>query len=187
MTQLNRWSLAFGMALLLPIASFSQESKVAAVDFERVVVGSASGKKAADQWNAKYAEFQKNLEARQKEIEDAQTKLRTQANILSETAKADLTRDIDRKTTELNRLSEDAQKQMEDLRAQLLSPVSATAQQVLQKYAADQGYTVVVDVSNPETNVIYVNPKADITEAVIKQIDAASPVAAAPAPRPPAQ
>lgn len=193
MTHLKRWSVAVAIACLLPIAGIAQESKVGVVDFERVVVGSASGKKAADQWNAKYAEHQKDLEARQKAIEDQQTKLRTQGNILSETAKADITRDIERKTTELNRLSEDAQKQMEDLRAQLLSPISAIAQQVLQKYSSDNGYTIVIDISNPETNVLHVNEKADITDLIIKQIDALPPAAAAPAPatpaapRPPAQ
>src|SRR5687768_14270580 len=91
MTHLNKWGMAIALSLLIPIGGFAQESKVALVDFERVVVGTAAGKKAADQWNAKYAEHQKNLEARQKEIEDQQTKLRTQGNVLSEAAKAEIT------------------------------------------------------------------------------------------------
>ena len=187
MSHLNKWVPAIILSLLIPIAGLAQESKVALVDFERVVVGTAAGKKAADQWNAKYAEHQKNLEARQKEIEDQQTKLRTQGNVLSDAAKAEITRDIDRKTTELNRLSEDAQKQMEDLRTQLLQPISQLAQQVLQTYAAEKGYTVVIDVSSPETSIIYVNEKALITDDVIKQIDSlpAAPAATTPTTTPP--
>jgi outer membrane protein len=179
----KKWGLAVAMSLLTSIGLFAQESKIAAVDFERVVVGSAAGKKAADQWNAKYAEHQKGLEARQKEIEDLQNKLKTQASILSDSAKADITRDADRKTTELNRLSEDAQKQMEDLRAQLLQPISEIAQRVLQGYATEKGYTVIVDVSNPQSNIIHVNEKADITDDVIKRIDS-QPTTAAPAAAP---
>jgi len=110
--------------------------------------------------------------------------LRTQGNVLSDAAKAEITRDIDRKTTELNRLSEDAQKQMEELRAELLQPISEVAERVLQTYAVEQGYTIVIDVSNPQTSVIHVNEKADITDDVIKQIDS---MAAAPATPPPAQ
>lgn len=181
----DKWGLAIIMSLLIPIGGIAQGAKIAIVDFEKVVVGSAAGKKASDQWNAKYAEHQKTLEARQKEISDAQNKLQTQANILSETAKADLTRDIDRKTTDLNRLSEDAQKEMEDLRAQLLQPISENAQAVLQAYAAENDYSVVVDISNPDSNVVYSNPKAEITDAVIKRIDSQpAPAAATPAAAP---
>ena len=166
-------------ALLTPCAAFPQESKIAAVDFERVVVESAAGKKAQDGWNAKYTEHQKNLEARQKEIDDAQNNLKTRGNVLSDAAKADLTRDIDKKTTELNRLTEDAQKEMEDLRSTLLQPITENAQRVLQAYATEKGYTIVIDVSNPQTNVVYVNMKSDITDDVIKRVDS-TPAAAAP-------
>jgi outer membrane protein len=172
-------------ALLIPVAAFSQESKVATVDFERVVVESASGKKAQDNWNAKYTEHQKNLEAKQKEIDDAQNNLKSRGNVLSEAAKADITRDIDKKTTDLNRLTEDAQKEMEELRTNLLGPISENAQRVLQQYAAEKGYTVVIDVSNPQTNIVYVNTKSDITQDVIKLIDSQpAPAAAAPAAAP---
>jgi outer membrane protein len=184
MHHLTRYILTFAtLALALtPVVGFAQESKVAIVDFERVVVGSAGGQKAATTWNTRYAEVQKNLEARQKEIEDAQNRLRTQGNVLSDAVKAEITRDVDRKTTELNRLSEDAQKDMEQMRADLLQPISVTAQRVLQAYAAEKGYTLIVDTSNPQGGIVYVNEKADITDDLIKRMDAETPAATAPAP-----
>jgi outer membrane protein len=173
------------LALLIPCASFAQESKIATVDFERVVVESAGGKKAQANWNAKYTEHQKDLEAKQKEIDDAQTNLKSRGNVLSDAAKADITRDIDKKTTDLNRLTEDAQKEMEDLRTKLLQPISETAQRILQAYAAEKGYTVIIDISNPQTNVVFFNPKSDITQDVIKRIDSEPAAAATPATAPP--
>ncbi len=195
MTHKTRWILFSAVfALLIPDAAFSQESKIATVDFERVVVESAAGKKAQDNWNSKYTDHQKNLEAKQKEIDDAQNNLKSRGNVLSDAAKADIARDIDKKTTDLNRLTEDAQKEMENLRTNLLGPISENAQRIMQQYAAEKGYTVVIDVSNPQTNVVYVNPKTDITQDVIKLIDsqpAATPAAgpapsAAPSATPPA-
>ena len=118
--------------------------------------------------------------------------MKTRGNVLSDIAKADIGKDIEKKTTELNRLSEDAQKEMEDMRASLLQPISELAQRIVQVYASEKGLTVVVDTSNPQTNLIYVNPKSDITEDVIKRVDAeiAAAAKAAPAPaaapRPPA-
>jgi len=187
MTRIRTWTLsllAVILTLAVPLMLCSQESKVATVDFERVVVESAAGKKAQDSWNTKYTEHQKDLEGRQKEIDDAQNNLKSRGTVLSDAAKADITRDIDKKTTELNRLTEDAQKEMEDLRTKLLQPISERAQRVLQAYAAEKGYTVVIDTSNPQTNIIYVNPKTDITQDVIKRIDSEPAAASAPAAAP---
>jgi Skp family chaperone for outer membrane proteins len=176
--------------LLLPVASFAQESKVAVVDFERAVVGSAAGQNAATSWNNRYTEVQQSLESRQKEIEDTQNRLRTQSNVLSEAVKAEMTRDIERKTTELNRASEDAQRDMEELRASLLQPITAVAQAALQAYSREMGFTLIIDISNPQGGVVYWNPGADVTDELIKRIDAqvpatpAAPATTAPAPSP---
>jgi outer membrane protein len=182
--QTYRLGLALLIALFIPVASFSQETRIATVDFERLVVGSAAGQKAANEWNTKYAEAQQRLQARQREIEDDQNKLRTQSNVLSEAARAELTRGIERKTTELNRLSEDAQREMEELRARLLQPITETAQRTLQAYVNEKGFTLVIDTSNPGANIIHVNETLDITNDVIQRVDAAAPAPAAPAAAP---
>ena len=77
-------------------------------------------------------------------------------------------------------------------------PKSATA--LLNAMAEQQGYTLVVDISNPQSNVVFANPKNDITEELVKRIDAeaakapasseappkTAPPAGSAAPRPPA-
>src|SRR6059036_2291240 len=128
--------------LLIPSSLPGQGySKIAVVDFERAVVESVEGKKASDGFNAKLEERQKEVEKRQKELEEAQNKLRTQERVLSDAAKADLQRDIDRRQTELTRVNEDAQKELGALRDELLRPVADLATRILKAYASDQGYT----------------------------------------------
>src|SRR5260370_29372472 len=78
-----------------------QVSKIAVVDFERAVVQSADGKKSSEKFNAALKGRQADAEKRQKELEDAQRKLQTQQQLLNDTAKANLQKDIDRRTTEL--------------------------------------------------------------------------------------
>ena len=152
--------------LLIPSPLLGQVfSKVGVVDFERAVVESTEGKKSSVKFNAK-------LEGRQKEVEEAQNKLRTQERVLSDAAKADLQRDIDRRQTELTRVNEDAQKELGALRDELLRPVADLATKILNAYASDQGYTIIIDVSNPGNNVIWANPAADITTELIRRIDA---------------
>src|SRR6266568_2935374 len=182
-----KWPLLLTVILLFPLIPVrSQTSRIAVVDFEKAVVESAEGKKSSDKFNAALQSKQAAGEKRQKELEDAQKKLQTQERTLSETAKANLQRDIDRRTTELRRLNEDAQKEMQSLRDELLRPIAERASAILNAIAAEQGYTLVVDVSNPQNNVVWFNPKNDITAELTRRIDAATPKTseAVPAPRP---
>lgn len=153
----------------------AQVSNVAVVDFERAVVESVEGKKASDKFNVTLKAKQADVEKRQRDLEESQKKLANGTITLSATAKADLQRDIDRKTTELQRLNDDTQKELQGLRDELLRPIAERATAALNAMAAAEGYTLVIDISNPENNVIWANPKNDITAELIKRIDTAAP------------
>jgi outer membrane protein len=162
------------LALLLsPLVLQAQLSTVVVVDFERAVVESQQGKKASEKFNATLQAKQGEIEKRQKELDDQQKKLQNGARTLSDQAKGDLQKDIDRRTRELQRLNEDAQKELQGLRDELLRPIAERATAVLQAMAAEKGYTLVVDVSNQESIVLYVSEKSEITAELIKRIDAA--------------
>ena len=149
----------------------AQISKVAEVDFERAVVTSVEGKKSSDKFNATVQAKQTEIEKRQKELDDQQKKLQNGVRTLSDTAKADIEKDIDRRTTDLKRINEDAQKDLQGLRDELLRPIAERATGILQAMAVEGNYTLIVDVSNPQNNVIWANPRNDITEELIKRID----------------
>src|SRR5262245_50770022 len=155
-----------------PAVVRAQNSKVAAVDFERAVVQCSEGKKASEKFNTAVQAKQTELAQRQKDIDDSTKKLQNGARTLSDAAKGELQRDIDKKTTELQRLNEDAQKELETMRDELLRPIAQRATALLNAMAEQSGYTMVIDVSNPQSNVVFVNQKFDITEELIKRIDA---------------
>src|SRR5213593_4420134 len=170
-----KWPLLLTVILLFPLIPVrSQTSRVAVVDFEKAVVESAEGKKSSERFNATLQSKQAEAEKRQKELEDAQKKLQTQGPALSETAKANLQKDIDRHTTELQRFNEDAQKELQSVRDELLRPIAERASAILNALAAEQGYTLIVDISNPQSNIVWFNPKNDITEELTRRIDAAT-------------
>src|SRR5438132_1598473 len=162
-----------GFFMSAPLVS-GQISKIAVVDFERAIVQSVEGKKSSGQFNAKLQSKQADAEKRQKELEDAQRKLQTQERTLSDTAKANLQKDIDRRTTELKRFNEDSQKELQSLRDELLRPIAERASAILNAIAAEQGYTLIIDVSNPQSNVVWFNPNNDLTAELTRRIDAAT-------------
>jgi outer membrane protein len=57
---------------------------------------------------------------------------------------------------------------------------------VIERYARDNGYTLVVDVSNPQTPVLYASPSIDITKDIIELYDKSAAQMSAPKPAAPA-
>src|SRR5438128_5279021 len=166
-------SLLVIMTLVVSVSLVhGQTWRVAVVDFEKAIVESVEGKKSSDKFNSTLQAKQAEGEKRQKELEDAQRKLQTQERTLSDTAKANLQKDIERRTTELQRYNEDAQKELQSLRDELLRPIAERASAILNAMAVEQGYTLIVDVSNPQNNVVWFNPKNDMTAELTRRIDA---------------
>ena len=162
--------------------------RVAVVDFQKVVLENAEGKKAQEKLMAEVSKRQKEFEEKQKSLQDAQNKLQTQGQVLTDAVKADLSRTIDKLNTDLQRMNDDAQKDIGDLQQNLLRPIADRAQKVLQAYSTENGFAVVFDVSNQANNIIYVQDVADVTTEIIRRVDSelvkTPPAPAATAPKP---
>jgi len=173
MRKLARCLTLIFAAFLLPAAVIAQEAKIGVVDMERAIVQSTEGKKAEANFTSKFEQLRRNIEGKQKHIEDQQNKLKTQERLLDDAAKAAITTDITKSQTELTRSQDDAQKELDSLRGELMRPIAQVAEVVVQSYARDHGFTLLIDSSNPQnTSIVFVHRQADITDEVIKLIDA---------------
>jgi len=165
-----------------PAAASAGAGRVAVVDFQKAVIENAEGKKAQEKFMAEVNKRQKEFEGKQKSLSDAQNKLQTQAQVLTDPVKAELNRQIDKLNTELQRMNDDAQKDLGDFQQQLFRPIMEQTQKVLQAYSVENGFAVVFDVSSQANSIIYVQDVADITTEIIRRVDAT--VAKAPAAAP---
>ena len=164
--------------------------KVAVVDFQKAVTENSEGKKAQEKFMGELNKRQKEFEDKQKALTDAQTKLQNGDKALSETAKADLAKQIDKLNTELQRMNDDAEKELRDLQQQLFRPIMEKTQDVVKSYSTENGFAVVFDVSSQANSIVYVQDVADITTEIIRRVDAtptkapAAPAASTPGPKP---
>ena len=157
--------------------------RVAVVDFQKAVTENSEGKKAQEKFMAELNKRQKEFEDKQKALSEAQNKLQTQDKVLSDTVKGDLAKQIDRLNTELQRMNDDAQKELGDFQQQLFRPIAERTQEVLKSYSAETGFAVVFDSSSQANSIIYVQEVADITTEIIRRVDAAAAKAPAAAPK----
>ena len=105
-------------------------------------------------------------------------------NTLSEEAQQKLVREIDQKTKALNRDTEDARSELDQEQQKLMGELFSRIQVVLDKYAKDNGYTLILDISSPQTPVMYASNAIDVTREIIELYDKNAPSATAAAPAP---
>ena len=187
-----------GLGVILPGVSYPAAAqttqKLAVINIQQAIVETKDGQKARNDLQAKFGPTQKELQDKQAKLAALQDQYRKGQNTLSDEAKQKLARDIDGATTTLKRDTEDANTEVQEAERKVMDELGGKMMAVLNKYAAENGYVLVIDVSNPQTPVLFASNTIDITRDVIGLYDKGSaagsnPAAAAPkpaAPRPPA-
>ncbi|MEQ1884549.1 MAG: OmpH family outer membrane protein [Bryobacteraceae bacterium] len=168
--------MALGVA---GIAAAQAPTKIAVIQIQGALVATKEGQKAAADLETRMGPRKRELEAKQAEIKDLQDRLQKGGNTLSDSAKDDLTRNIDQKTKSYNRQIEDAQAELEGEQQKVLNMLGQKMMQVIDKYAQQNGYAVVLDVSNQNTPVLYASNTVDITKDIVEMYDKSAPTAAA--------
>jgi outer membrane protein len=180
------------LALALTLTAQAQQGKIAVINIQGAIISTKDGQKAAAELNAKTAPKKRELEQKQNDIAGLQDQLNKGTNTLSDTAKNDLYKSIEAKKKNLQREVEDAQADLEADQQKLLQQLGQKILAVIEKYARDNGYTMVVDVSSPQTPVLYASPSIDITKEIIELYDknaqsgTPAPTPTTSAPKPPA-
>ena len=172
------------------MAGAQTPTRVGVIQIQSALTGTKDGQKAVAELESRMAPKQKEMERKRSEIQELQDKLNKGGNAMAQTAKDDLARNIDAKTKSYNRDMEDARAELDQEQRKLLEDLSGKMQVVIDKFALANGYAVILDVSNQNTNVLYVASGVDITKDVIDMYDKANPSgpstkpAAPPAPKP---
>jgi len=173
-------------AVTAPVSAAAPPTKVAVIQIQAALAATKEGQKAAADLEVKLGPRKKELDGKQAEIKDLQEKLQRGGNTLSDSAKEDLTRNIDAKTKSYNRELEDAQAELEQEQQKVVGALGQKMMAVIDKYAQQNGFAIVLDVSSQTTPVLYASNTVDITKEVIdlydKTVFTASPAPATPAP-----
>jgi outer membrane protein len=150
-------------------------TKVGVIQVQAALTGTKDGQKAVAEFQSKMVPKQKEMERKRSEIQELQDKLSKGGNAMAQAAKDELARNIDAKTKSFNRDMEDAQAEAQTEQTKMLEELSGKMQVVIDKFALANGYTALLDVSNQNTNVIWINPAIDVTKEIIDLYDKMNP------------
>lgn len=175
--------VAFTLAVAAALAANAQgPTKVAVISIQGAIAATKDGQKAIAELDSKAAPKRKELDQKQTDINTLKDQLNKGSNTLSEATKAELYKNIQQKTTSLQRDFEDAQADMDQEQQKILQQLGQKILAVIERYARDNGYAMVVDVSSPQTPVMYASPSIDITKEIIDLYDKNSATMSTPAP-----
>jgi outer membrane protein len=152
--------------------------KIAIIQFQQAVGATNEGQRDFAELRKKFEPKQTQLKTQSDEIDSLKKQLQTQGATLSDSARASLTKQIDDKTKSLQRSAEDAQNDFQTEMGETYQKLAEKVYQVVQTYAAQSGYTLVLDASAQQSPVLWANQGTDISQAVVEAYNTKSGVPA---------
>jgi outer membrane protein len=168
-----RSSLIPAALLCLTFGAYAQTapSKVGVISIQGAIVGTKDGQKASQDLDTKFVPRKKEFDTRQNEVAQLQDQYNKGGTVMSEEKRNQLARDIDEKKKRLERDMQDAEEDLKGEQQKVLQGLGQRMMAVIEKYAKDNGYTMILDVSNPNTPVLYASSGIDITQDIVSLYD----------------
>jgi outer membrane protein len=150
-------------------------TKVAIISVQQAILQTKDGQKASADLQARFLPRRQEIEKKQASIQTLQEQMKKGSATMSEDAKTKLARDIDSGQKSLQREGEDFEADVQQEEGRIMQDLGQKIMDVIIKYATQNGYAMVLDVSNQQTPVLWADPSADITTEIIKLYDQAHP------------
>jgi outer membrane protein len=152
--------------------------KIGIINMQQAILASNEGRRDFESLQKKFEPKQTELKGMNDEVEGLKKQLNTQGDKLNDEARANLVKTIELKQKSLQRSLEDAQGDFQSQQNDILNRVGQKMMEVLDKYAKDNGYTMILDVSNPQSPVLWAGASSDVTKAIVDAYNTQSGVAA---------
>ncbi len=150
---------------------FLQGAKTGFVNLQAIAAATVDGRAAASKVNALAQKKQTEGADKAKALQTNQQKLQTGGSIMSEAARTQLEKEIERQQVEGQRFEQDAQAELTELQQQLQQEFQAKLLPILETLSKEKGLHVLF--STGDAGVIWIDQGIDLTQEAVKRMDAA--------------
>jgi Skp family chaperone for outer membrane proteins len=154
-----------------PPAPFPQGAKVAYVYLQQIAALSNEGKAAQAKVTAMTQKKQAEIADKQKALQGAQQKLQTGGSVMSDQARGQLEKDIDRQTRDLERLNQDAQADINELTQEVQAEFNKRLFPILEQLSKENSLHLLFSAT--DAGLIWAADGLDLTMEAVKKLDAA--------------
>lgn len=167
-------------------AGAASTAKVGVINIRSAIVSTAEGKQASAELQSQFAPRQTELENMNKQINDLRQRLAACEGKCSQDEIARLTTQGQRLAQQLDRRQNEYQDDVNAAQGDVVDRIGRKMVDVLDRYARENGFTVVLDSSAQNNPILYASTQIEVTQEIVRLYDSAYPVKAAPAPAKPA-
>ena len=171
--------LALGVTMLANAQAAGTPTKVGIIHIQNAILATKDGQKAANDLQTKFGPTKSQIDKMNSEVLSVEDKLKKGSQTLSDDARQNLMRERDQKATALKRATEDAQAEVEQEEGKIMQELGQRVMQVVAKYATDNGFAIIIDVSSQQTPVLWAANGIDITKEIVDLYDKNAPAATA--------
>ncbi len=149
---------------------YPEGAKIAYVDIQAIASSSAEGKAATGKLQELEKKKVAEIQAKNKQLEDARQKQKTSPTIMNDSSRLSLEKEVDKLTREVQFLQQEAQADRNALQTELQVEFQRRLNPILEQVAKEKGLHMLVDIQN--SGAVWVDTGLDLTSEVIKRLDA---------------
>jgi outer membrane protein len=181
---MKRILFVLAMVLCLPCAVAAQGLKIGYINSQSILADAPGAKEAQAQFDTDMQSYKAEVQQMATELENLVKQYETQQAMLSPAAKQTREADIRGKQQAYQERLAAIDQRAAQRQQELVQPVMDRINQVIEAFRAEQGYSLIFDVS--AGGVVAANPTLDLTSEIVRrlQAQAGGTAAAAPAPAP---
>jgi outer membrane protein len=158
--------VAFACAFVLP-ANAQQQVKIGVVNVQALMERAPQTKAAMDALQQEFAPRQREVLAKQKELDDLQKKLQKDLAVMGETERMNAQKKLRDLQRDVKRLQDEFREDLNLRQNEELGTLQRSILKEVQDFAAQQGYDLVVG-----DGVLYASSALNITEEVLRAVEA---------------
>ena len=167
---MKRFIVALFLVFALPLSVLAADgAKIGSVDVQKVLLTSEAGKEAKEQLGQRAGKYEADKNSKEAELKKLKGELESQSAVLNESARGAKERDYQQRLKDYQRFLKDAQEDLQAKNDEFTSRIVDEIVKVSQEYGRKNGYTAIFVKTD---TMIYLDPAADVTEAVLKAYNA---------------
>lgn len=149
--------------------TFPVDAKYAVIDPQAVASASTIGKEASKRLNDLQAKEAAGIQEKSKELQALQAKRDTGGAVLSDAARTQLEKDIEKLQRDIQFAQSTAQAEMQDLNNELTTDFTKKVEAAVQEIAKEKGLYIVFSA---DASLAYAAPEINISDEVVRRLDA---------------
>ncbi len=151
-------------------------SKLGVINVRQAIASTSEGKQAGAELQSQFAPRQSELEGLNKQINDLRSRIDAGTGKFSPDEQARLQREGETKARQLQRKQDEYQEDVNAAQAEVFDRIGRKMVDVLDRYARENGFIVILDTSAQNTPILFASTNIDVTQDIVKLFDQAYPV-----------